>query len=99
MISEGRSETVLGALMSLSHLMQTLETAEQGHSGFAELLDRGDLPVSTKAALALIDQQVEDLVADMQTPKSRAAAAAAFATVPRVRIGGSGPPTGAPKRA
>ncbi|HEX2202651.1 MAG TPA: hypothetical protein VHG91_05120 [Longimicrobium sp.] len=91
MICEGRVETVLGTLMSHNHLLRALDTAERGDGGFARLLARGDLPLSTRAALALLDQQVDDLVQAMQTPEARAAAAEAFATPPRVRIGGSTP--------
>jgi hypothetical protein len=87
MIRDGRSETVLGALMSLTHLFRALDMAEQGQSGFADLMARSDLSLSTRAALALLDQQVDDLVGGMQTQEARAAAAMAFSTAPRVRIG------------
>ena|SRR5688572_24540835 len=87
MIREGRAETVLGALLSHAHLLRSLEAAEGGGSGFAELLARQDLSLRTKAALALLDGQVADLVGEMQTEESRTAAAKAFGTRPRVRLG------------
>ena len=87
MICEGRSETVLGALLSHNQLLRALDTAERGETGFAHLLARDDLSLSAKAALALLDQRVDDLVAGMQTPAARVAAANAFATTPRVKIG------------
>ena len=49
-------------------------------------MDMTDHSLSAKAALALLDQQIEELVSGMQTPEARAAAAAAFSTPPRVRI-------------
>jgi transcriptional regulator with XRE-family HTH domain len=88
MIRDGRSETVLGALLSHNQLLRTLEKAERGEGGFAHLLARGDLSLSAKAALALLDQRIEALVEGMQTPEARTAAAKAFATAPKVRIGG-----------
>jgi transcriptional regulator with XRE-family HTH domain len=87
MIRGGRVETVLGALLSHAHVLRALESAERGETGFAELMSRDDLSLSTKAALALLDQQIEDLVQEMQTAETRAAATNAFATRPRVRIG------------
>jgi transcriptional regulator with XRE-family HTH domain len=87
MIYKGRVETVLGALLSHSHLLRALEAAERGKTGFADLMARDDLSLSAKAALALLDQQIEDLVQGMQTDEARAAAAKAFVTPPRVRIG------------
>lgn len=88
MIREGRSETVLGALLSHRHLLRTLAEAERGGSGFAELIAREDMPLSARAALALLDQRIEGLVQSMRTPESRAAASRAFETPPRVRIAG-----------
>jgi transcriptional regulator with XRE-family HTH domain len=87
MIRDGRTETVLGALLSHGHVLRVLEAAERGEAGFAELMARNDLSLSARAALALLDQQVEGLVRGMQTDEARAAAAKAFATPPRVRIG------------
>jgi hypothetical protein len=52
-------------------------------------LSREELPAATKAALALVDEQIEDLVAAMQTDEASAAAAHAFETAPRVKIGAS----------
>ena len=87
MIVDGRSETVLGALMSHQHLLAVLEGAQTGMSGFADLMARDDLSLSSKAALALLDRRVDDLVESMNRPEARSAAARAFATPPRVTLG------------
>jgi transcriptional regulator with XRE-family HTH domain len=98
MICEGRAETVLGALLSHRHLLRSLEASERGQTGFAELMARGDLSLSARAALALLDQRIEDLVQGMQTEEARAAAAKAFATPPRVRIGAASARERAPQQ-
>lgn len=67
MIQEGRTETVLGALLSHRHALRTLEAVQQGRSGFNDLMARNDLSLQTKAALALLDQPIEDLVQEMRT--------------------------------
>lgn len=86
MIRCGRVETVLGALLSHRHLIRALRTADRGRSGFADLMERDDLPLSTKAALVLVDRQIEDLVAEMQTDESSRAAEEAFSVRPKVKI-------------
>ncbi|MQA92207.1 MAG: hypothetical protein GEU90_18605 [Gemmatimonas sp.] len=86
MLLEGRAETLLGALLSHRHILEALERTESVQQGFAELLSRHDLSLSKRAALALLDQQIDDAVRGMQTASSRASAAEAFERPPRVRI-------------
>jgi uncharacterized protein (DUF2384 family) len=86
MIREGRTELVHGALLAITHLIRSLGALDQGASGFPDLLARRELPVATKAALALVDEQIDDLVAAMQTPAAAAAAARGFDAVPRVKV-------------
>jgi hypothetical protein len=90
MIREGRIDLVHGALLATMHLIRSLAAVDQGASGFAELLSKEQLPVATKAALVLVDEQIEDMVAAMQTDEASAAAARAFETAPRVKIGTAG---------
>lgn len=98
MICQGRAETVLGALLSHRQLFRALRSAEGGRSSFADLMDREDLSLSTKAALALIDRRIEELVAELQTEDSSRAGAEAFETQPSVKIRGRRPPGGVAQR-
>jgi transcriptional regulator with XRE-family HTH domain len=86
MILCGRAETVLGALLSHRQLFRALRAADQGRTGFSDLLARDDLSLSTKAALALVDRQIDELMVEMQTEASSRAAEEAFKARPRVKL-------------
>lgn len=86
MIREGRTEMVHGALLAMIYVLRVLEAVDEGRSHLGELLTRKNLPLSTKAAIALVDRQIEDLVDAMQTDESREAAARVFDSAPKVRL-------------
>jgi len=90
MIREGRTEMVHGALLAIIYVLRVLEAVDEGRSHLGDLLARKNLPLSTKAAIALVDRQLEDLIDAMQTEQSRDAAARVFDSTPRVRLRNAG---------
>lgn len=87
MVLAGRAATVMGALLSYNHLFNTLADAEERKSFFlSEVPGAERLPVATIAALAMLDADIESMVARMQTPESREARHEALRTRPKVRL-------------
>jgi hypothetical protein len=62
MILDGRTETVLGALLSHRHLIDTLKTASAGDTPLSRLLQRDDLSLGARAAIALLDAETRALI-------------------------------------
>ena len=88
MVLAGRTETVLGTLLSYTHLFDTLADAETRKPFFlAEIPGTERPPTATIAALAMLDADIDSMVARMQTPESREARHKALSTRPKVRLG------------
>ncbi len=81
MIVSGRTETVLGALLGFNHLLGMLRSGQRGES-----TRDSDLTLAQRAALAILDDELDELYARMQKPAFLEAAQRAFNTQPRVRI-------------
>lgn len=81
MIVSGRTETVLGALLGFNHLLDMLRSAERG-----ELKRESAVPLAERAALAILDDELDEMFARMQTPEFLEAAERAFNMQPRVRL-------------
>lgn len=81
LIVGGRTETVLGALLGLNHMLELLRAAER--TGTRR--DAG-VPLAERAALAILDDELDELYARMQTPGFLEAAQRAFNTEPRVTL-------------
>jgi hypothetical protein len=91
MVIAGRVETVLGALCSYQHLFETLADADKKKPFFISKMPRAKhLPTATVAALAMLDSDIDSMVARMQTTESREARHKALSTRPRVRLGTAG---------
>jgi hypothetical protein len=87
MVLAGRVETVLGALLSYQHLFGSLAGVEKRKPFFlSEDPGTGRLPMATVAALAMLDADIDAMVARMQNPEARKARHEALRTRPRVRL-------------
>ncbi len=86
MILAGRVETVAGALLSFTYVYQALAEAQERRRPFLSGADTSDLPVPTLAALAMLDADIDAMVARMQTDEAREARHRATRSRPRVRL-------------
>jgi AcrR family transcriptional regulator len=91
MVLAGRVETVLGALLSHHHLFDTLADAEKRKPFLVSAAGTERLPAATVAALALLDADIDAMVARMQSRESREARHRALRTRPKVRLGSESP--------
>lgn len=89
MVLSGRGETVLGALLFSRHIYSALAEVREAKGTSPLLPEKGeieDLPLSTLAALAMLDADIASLVGRMQTLDSKRARQEFLETRPRVRL-------------
>lgn len=77
MLLEGRTEMVLGAVVTAERILRSLATSDSADA---------DSSLASTAALSLIESDLKSLVARMQTPESEGAVDRMFEAQPRVQI-------------